>query len=91
MLAKQFESLRDGDRYFYENADPPALVNQLNNTTLTQIIERNTNITNLQPDVFYFYNNIQGHVQVATTAAGRTPANNSQTSPARRWPARRSN
>ena len=23
ILAKQFEKLRDGDRYFYENADPP--------------------------------------------------------------------
>lgn len=70
ILAKQFESLRDGDRYFYENADPPALVNQLNNTTLAQIIERNTGLTNLQPDVFHFYNNIAGTVTEAPNAAG---------------------
>ena len=63
ILAKQFESLRDGDRYFYENADPPSLVNQLNGTTLAQIIERNTTITNLQPNVFFFYDNIAGNVQ----------------------------
>ncbi len=70
ILAKQFESLRDGDRYFYENADPPSLVNQLNDTTLAQIIERNTDITNLQPNVFFFYNNIQGNVEAgATTVA----------------------
>ncbi len=62
VLAKQFEALRDGDRFFYENADPPSLVNQLNNTTLADIIERNTTLTNLQSDVFTFYSNIQGTV-----------------------------
>ena len=67
VLATQFESLRDGDRYFYENADPKSLVNQLNNTTLAQIIERNTGLTNLQPDVFIFNSNIQGTVQTSTT------------------------
>ncbi|HEY2253180.1 MAG TPA: peroxidase family protein, partial [Planctomycetaceae bacterium] len=54
ILAEQFETLRDGDRYFYENADSPALVNQLNHTTLADILERNTNLTNLQSDVFIF-------------------------------------
>ncbi len=67
ILAKQFEALRDGDRYFYENADPPSLINQLNNTTLAQIIERNTNLTNLQPDVFFFYSNIQGNASASRT------------------------
>ncbi|HVT29630.1 MAG TPA: peroxidase family protein, partial [Lacipirellulaceae bacterium] len=67
VLARQFEALRDGDRFFYENADPASLVRQLNNTTLSQIIERNTTLTNLQADVFHFYSNIQGTV-VATTA-----------------------
>lgn len=70
ILAQQFENLRDGDRYFYENADPPSLVNQLNNTTLAQIIERNTDITNLQPNVFYFYNNIAGTVTETASGAG---------------------
>ena len=68
ILANQFEALRDGDRFFYQNADPRNLVNRLNNTTLADIIERNTNITNLQPDVFYFFDNIQGRV-VTTSAA----------------------
>ena len=72
ILADQFEALRDGDRFFYENADPPRLVNQLNNTTLADIIERNTDITNLQPDVFFFFNSIQGHV-LTTPAPTATP------------------
>ena len=55
MLADQFEALRDGDRFFYENADSTSLVTQLNNTTLADIIERNTGLTNLQPDVFFSF------------------------------------
>jgi len=65
ILARQFEALRDGDRFFYANADPSSLVKQLNGTTLAQIIERNTTITNLQSDVFYFFSNIQGTVSAA--------------------------
>ena len=82
ILAKQFESLRDGDRYFYENADPPALVNQLNNTTLAQIIERNTDITNLQPNVFIFYSNIQGNVQAGPTGGAANPTTPGHNQPA---------
>jgi peroxidase len=73
ILAKQFEGLRDGDRFFYENADPSSLVNQLNNTTLAQVIERNTTLTNLQPNVFQFYSNIQGTV-VGTPAPTTHPS-----------------
>jgi hypothetical protein len=75
ILAKEFEALRDGDRFFYENADSSSLVNQLNHTTLAQIIERNTSITNLQSNVFYFFDNIQGNV-VTTPATMTPPARN---------------
>jgi peroxidase len=67
VLAKQFEALRDGDRFFYQNADPASLVQQLNNTTLSQIIQRNTTLTNLQSNVFLFYSNIQGTVVSVST------------------------
>jgi peroxidase len=73
ILARQFEALRDGDRFFYLNADPPALANQLNNTTLAQIIERNTDITNLQSDVFYCYTDIRGTVTAPPPFAGARP------------------
>jgi peroxidase len=73
ILARQFEALRDGDRFFYLNADPAGLVNRLNSTTLAQIIERNTNITNLQSNVFLFDSNIQGTVTAPPLVPGRPP------------------
>ncbi len=73
ILARQFEALRDGDRFFYLNADPAGLANQLNHTTLSQILERNTDITNLQPDVFYCYTGIQGTVTAPPPSPGARP------------------
>ncbi|MCB9169957.1 MAG: T9SS type A sorting domain-containing protein [Flavobacteriales bacterium] len=54
ILGRQFQALRDGDRYFYA-ADPaftPSEVDALNNTTLADVILRNTSIQTLQPNVF---------------------------------------
>jgi peroxidase len=73
IIAQQFQSLRDGDRYFYMNADSPALVNQLNHTTLAQIIERNTTLTNLQSDVFLFHASISGTVTNGQFQIGPSP------------------
>ena len=55
LLAEQFGRLRTGDYYFYRN-DPAVsqqLRNQLMNTTLADVIERNTPVENLQNDVFF--------------------------------------
>ena len=46
--------MRDGDRYYYEN-DPAFTateIDELKNTTLSQVILRNTSIETLQEDVF---------------------------------------
>ena len=56
ILADQFERLRDGDRFWFEN-DPfftgdPQLLAELQATTLADIILRNTNIASLQSNVF---------------------------------------
>jgi len=54
-LADQFERLRDGDRFWYEN-DPRlsrADVREIGNTTLADIIRRNTGIHHLQDNVFF--------------------------------------
>jgi hypothetical protein len=54
-LTAQFIRLRDGDRFWYEN-DPafsPDEVAALGNTRLSDIIPRNTSITNLQDNVFF--------------------------------------
>ncbi|MCW5519453.1 T9SS type A sorting domain-containing protein [Aureitalea sp. L0-47] len=54
MLKFQFQSLRDGDRYYYEN-DPAftaAEIDEIKNTKLSEVILRNTIIEILQEDVF---------------------------------------
>ena len=54
MLKMQFGFLRDGDRYYYEN-DPAFTADEITaikNTTLSEIILRNTEIITLQENVF---------------------------------------
>ena len=58
ILANQFEQIRDGDFYFYRN--DPGLSNrdrdEIRNTTLGDLIERNTRVTSLQNNVFFANN-----------------------------------
>jgi hypothetical protein len=56
-LGEQFRRLRDGDRFWFEH-DPffianPSLLDELRNTTLSDIIQRNTGISNIQDNVFF--------------------------------------
>jgi hypothetical protein len=54
-LAEQFVRLRDGDRFWYES-DPaftPDEIAVLQATRLSDIIRRNTGLTNLQDNVFF--------------------------------------
>ena len=62
IVADQFARLRDGDRFWYEKLYSGRELNQLRNTKLSDIIERNTTITNLQDDVFYFRSQVRGSV-----------------------------
>ena len=52
IIADQFERLRDGDPYYFENALDPTDVRMVKNTTLSDIITRNTDATDMQADVF---------------------------------------
>ncbi len=52
IIADQFERLRDGDRYYFEHALNPADVRMVKNTSLSDIITRNTDATDMQADVF---------------------------------------
>ncbi len=54
VIAKQFRSLRDGDRYWYEINLTPQEVADVESTTLADIIRRNTSIgAELSDDVFH--------------------------------------
>jgi peroxidase len=54
IVAEQFERLRKGDRFWYANdtAFTPDEVNEVRKTTLRDVIQRNTGVTNLQDNVF---------------------------------------
>jgi hypothetical protein len=64
IIADQFTRLRDGDRFFYLNEswnqDELKIMRQGN--TLAKVIEANTDVTNLQSDVFIFKASISGSV-----------------------------
>lgn len=60
VIAKTFEALRDGDRFYYENSDPelalftPEQREQLGRASLSRVICDNTDIDTIQPDAFLF-------------------------------------
>ena len=58
-LLDQFTRLRDGDRFWCQN-DPDYSKHELShikNTTLADIIKRNTGITKIQPNVLFVHGN----------------------------------
>ncbi|MEZ5477528.1 MAG: peroxidase family protein [Thiolinea sp.] len=52
IMTNQFEALRDGDRFWYENQFSGSELQELNKVTLADIIRRNTDIQNIQDDAF---------------------------------------
>jgi hypothetical protein len=62
IMVDQFSRLRDGDRYWYQNALPANAVRDVQNNSLVDVIRRNTQLTNLQPDVFFFRTSIGGNI-----------------------------
>ncbi len=53
IVVDQFQRLRDGDRFWYENVFSGDMLREINSTTLAEVIERNTEIDNLQENVFF--------------------------------------
>jgi peroxidase len=71
IVADQFERLRDGDRFWYQNIFSGRQLRQIENTSLSDVISRNSTITNLQEDVFFLKSEIRGQVYVDSNANGR--------------------
>jgi hypothetical protein len=62
ILTDQFARLRDGDRFWYERDLSRAELGTVQNTTLADIIARNTTTTNLQANVFFFSPGVSGRL-----------------------------
>jgi hypothetical protein len=77
IISDQFERLRDGDRFFYENHFSGAQLKQIRNTTLSDVIKRNTDLTNLQQNAFFFKASVSGTIFADTNGDGRQGRNES--------------
>ncbi|MFU7561547.1 peroxidase family protein [Roseiconus sp. JC912] len=62
IIADQFRRLREGDRSYYENVFSRSDIRMIERTTLADIIERNTDVTGLQTNVFFFRSELSGTV-----------------------------
>ena len=61
IIAKQFEALRDGDRFWYQNQGfDKKTLSDIDHTSLSDIILRNTDTVSLQSDVFVAYERHSG-------------------------------
>ena len=61
IIAQQFEALRDGDRLWYQNAGfDRATLSAIQNSSLSDIIERNTTTSYIQNDAFVYYSRHSG-------------------------------
>lgn len=60
IMVDQFKRLQSGDRSWYQNVLPASAVSTIQKTTLGDIIRRNTQLTNLQSDVFVLHTSIAG-------------------------------
>lgn len=62
IIADQFERLRDGDRFYYENVFEGEQLHRIRSTSLADIIQRNTDVRGLQDNVFFFRAEVRGQV-----------------------------
>lgn len=71
IIADQFRRLRDGDRFWYARVFSGRELLDLQRTTLADVIRRNTSVTNLQDNVFFFQASITGLVFLDGNRDGR--------------------
>jgi peroxidase len=54
ILVDQFSRLRDGDRFWYQTSLSDRMLRDVEDTSLADVIRRNTELTKLQADVFFY-------------------------------------
>lgn len=52
VLVEQFTALRDGDRFWYQNTMEGSELREIERTRLSDVIERNTDLTSIQENAF---------------------------------------
>jgi hypothetical protein len=78
IIADQFQRLRDGERFWYQRIFSGKQLTDLEQTTLSKVIQRNTTVNNLQSNVFFMTAEINGQTYkdtmetVGTIAASKT-------------------
>ncbi len=73
ILIDQFQRLRDGDRFWYQDNLSGRELAQVQNTSLADIIRLNTQTTNLQDNVFFFHATITGRVTMNAPSPNGMP------------------
>jgi hypothetical protein len=71
IVADQFQRLRDGDRFWYQRLFSGKTLSDLEQTTLADVIQRNTTIKNLQPNVFMLNAEVTGQIYFDANGSGR--------------------
>lgn len=75
IIVDQFVRLRAGDRFWYQASLPRDLLRQIEDTTLADIIRRNTKLAKLQENVFFFNENTVMIDSSTSTAPTDQPQN----------------
>jgi peroxidase len=70
IMADQFQRIRDADRLWYTREFSGSQLDQIQRTTLAGIIERNTGVTGLQDNVFFFKALASGQVYLDRNGDG---------------------
>jgi hypothetical protein len=71
IIREQFNRTRAADRFWYQRTFAGAELRQLEATTLSQMIARNTNLTSIQPNAFFFKAEVTGQVFADANRNGR--------------------
>ncbi len=71
IIADQFARLRDADRFWYQRTFSGAALAELQKTTLSDVIRRNTTITKIQDNAFFFEVTVRGRVFLDQNRDGR--------------------